>query len=268
MIPAPTPALTGLTVLVTRPVEAGASLCRKIAALGGEALSLPAIVIEPLTEPVLVSSSPAAGSAGAQQYDVVIFVSPNAVAHGLKAVPRTPDTHLAAIGKSTAAALAEAGAAPAIVPEEGFTSEALLAQPGLQSDSVQHVLIVRGGTGREVLGETLLARGIEVDYLEVYRRVPATIDTATQTALETRWNLGGVDVVTATSGEVLHNLHSMLSAAGRQLFAATPLLVVSPRLAEAARALGCQGEILVAPSADDDTLIGVLARWRTRARVP
>lgn len=263
MIPAPTPALTGLTVLVTRPADSGASLCRKIAALGGEAIALPAIVIEGLREPVVVSTDPAPGP---HAYDVVIFVSPNAVTHGLKAIARTPDTVIAAIGKSTAAALTAAGAAPAIVPEAGFTSEALLAQPGLQAGALSRVLIVRGGTGREVLEETLVSRGIEVDYLEVYRRVPADLDAATRTKLLDRWRDGGIDVVTATSGEILHNLHRMLGPDGQALLAATPVLVVSPRLADAARALGCEGEILVAPAADDDTLAGLLARWRTRAR--
>ena len=263
MIPAPTPALTGLSVLVTRPADSGASLCRKIVALGGEAIALPAIVIEGLKEPVVVSTDP---SPGPHTYDVVIFVSPNAVAHGLNAIARTPDTPIAAIGKSTAAALTAAGAAPAIVPEAGFTSEALLAHPGLQADTLRRVLIVRGGTGREVLEETLVARGIEVDYLEVYRRVPADIDAAARTKLLARWRDGGIDVVTATSGEILHNLHRMLGADGQTLLATTPLLVVSPRLADAARALGCVGEVLVAPAADDDAIAGVLALWRTRAR--
>lgn len=263
MIPAPTPALTGLTVLVTRPAESGASLCRKIASLGGEAIPLPAIVIEGLKEPVTVSTDP---DPGPHPYDVVIFVSPNAVTHGLNAISRTPDTVIAAIGKSTAAALTAAGAEPAIVPEAGFTSEALLAHPGMQADSLHRVLIVRGGGGREVLEEALVARGIEVDYLEVYRRVPAELEDAARGKLLERWRERGIEVVTATSGEILTNLHRMLGAEGQALLATATILVVSPRLADAARALGCHGEILVAPAADDDTLAGMLARWRTRAR--
>jgi uroporphyrinogen-III synthase len=263
LIPAPTPALTGLSVLVTRPAHSGASLCRKIESLGGEAIPLPAMVIEGLKEQVIFSTDPAPGP---HPYDVVIFVSPNAVTYGLQAIARTPDTVIAAIGKSTAAALTAAGAPPAIVPEAGFTSEALLAHPGLQADVVQRALIVRGGSGREVLEETLAARGVEVDYLEVYRRVPAVIEDAVLAKLLERWRERGIEVVTATSGEILHNLHRMLGPEGQLLLAAATLLVVSPRLADAARALGCHGEILVAPAADDDTLAGMLARWRTRAR--
>lgn len=263
MIPAPTPALTGLSVLVTRPADSGASLCRKIESLGGEAIPLPALVIEGLREPVIVSTDPAPGP---HPYDVVIFVSPNAVTYGLNAIARNPETVIAAIGKSTAAALTAAGVPPAIVPDAGFTSEALLAHPGLQSDVLQRVLIVRGGAGREVLEESLVTRGVEVDYLEVYRRVPAVIDDATRAKLFQRWRDGGIDVVTATSGEILQNLHRMLGLDGQLLLAAATILVVSPRIADAARALGCLGEILVAPAADDDTLAGMLARWRTRAR--
>lgn len=264
MIPYPTPPLTSLAVLVTRPLGQGEALCRRITALGGEAVHLPAVDIEPLTEPVRVSTDPLPGP---HHYDVVIFVSPNAVAHGLAAIERSPDTVIAAIGKSTAAALSAAGATPAIVPATGFTSEALLAHDGLQAGRIERVLIVRGGAGREILGETLADRGIEVDYLEVYRRLPAAPDPAILREIEQRWQQGGIDIVTITSSEILHNLDQMLGDGAKALLRATPLLVVSERLATVAQELGCRGEILVAPAADDDTVVGVLANWRTRGRV-
>lgn len=262
MIPAPIPPLTGLTVLVTRPAPANGTLCSRIEALGGEAVALPALTIEPLLEPVLVSDR----DPGPHAYDVVIFVSQNAVSHGLKAVPFNPETRVAAIGKSTAAALTAAGVRPAIVPDAGFTSEALLAQPELASGAAARVLIVRGGAGREVLQTALAARGIETDCLEVYRRVPAAIDPGVLATIETGWRDPGIDVVTITSGEILHNLDAMLSNAGRSLLARTSLLVVSPRLRELARELGCSGEILLAPAADDEALTGALATWHARAR--
>lgn len=265
MIPAPTPALTRFTVLVTRPAEQNALLCQRIESMGGAAIPLPAVVIEPLVEPVLVSTDPRIGP---HPYDVIIFVSQNAVLHGLKAVPLTPAARVAAIGKSTAAALAAAGIKPSIVPERGFTSEALLEHDGLQAGAAQRVLIVRGGAGREILEDTLAARGFEVDCLEVYRRIAAQPSAATTADVEARWAETGIDMVTLTSGEILHNLNAMLTDDGRKLFKATPLLVVSPRLGTAARALGCQGEILVAPAADDDTLTGVMATWHTRSRQP
>lgn len=265
MIPAPIAPLTGLTVLVTRPEPANGTLCRRIEAAGGKAVSLPALDIEPLVEPVLVSTDP---DPGPHAYDVVIFVSPNAVAHGLKAAPFTPETRIAAIGGSTAAALIAAGVQPAIVPESGFTSEALLAHPDLASGAATRVLIVRGGAGREILEATLTERGIETDCLEVYRRIPALADARSLAAVAAAWADPGIDVVTATSGEILYNLHTMLGDAGRHQLTMTPLLVVSPRLVEVARALGCRGEILVAPGADDDALLGTLAEWHTRARQP
>jgi len=250
---------------VTRPADQGSSLCLKIEALGGEAIPFPAVVIEPLAEPVLVSTDPRPGP---HAYDVVIFVSQNAVAQGLKSTPLTPDTQVAAIGKSTAAALIAAGIQPTIVPERGFTSEDLLDHPGLQAGAARHVLIVRGGAGREVLESTFAERGIEVDCLEVYRRTMPPTDAQAVAAIEARWHAGEIDVVTLTSGEILANLVAMLGDPHRTLLATATLLVVSPRLETAARALGCRGEILVAPAADDDTLTGVLSTWHTRARKP
>lgn len=265
MIPAPTPALTRFTVLVTRPADQNAALCQRIESMGGAAIPLPAVVIEPLVEPILVSTDPRTGP---HACDVVIFVSQNAVLHGLKSVPLTPATRVAAIGKSTAAALTAAGIEPSIVPEHGFTSEALLEHPGLQAGAAERVLIVRGGAGRGILEDTLVARGFEVDCLEVYRRVASQPAAAITASVEARWAETGIDMVTLTSGEILHNLDAMLSDDGRKLLKATPLLVVSPRLEAAARALGCRGEILVAPAADDDTLTGVMATWHTRSRLP
>jgi uroporphyrinogen-III synthase len=76
----------------------------------------------------------------------------------------------------------------------------------------------------------------------------------------------GIDVVTATSIETLHNLHEILSERGRQLLREATLLVASRRIAEAAAASGLKGAVIVANGADDASMIGALARWRTRAR--
>lgn len=269
MIPAPTPALTRFTVLVTRPADQGTALCQRIESMGGVAIAMPALVIEPLVDPVFV---PADSRPGPQSRDVacdvVIFVSQNAVTHGLKAMPSSPATQVAAIGKSTAAALVAAGVKPTIVPEQGFTSEALLEHPGLQAGSAERVLIVRGGAGRGTLEATLAARGFKVDCLEVYRRIAAQPPPGAVADVESRWAESGIDMVTLTSGEILHNLDAMLTDTGRKLLQSTPLLVASPRLGTAARSLGCRGEILVAPAADDDTLTGVMATWHTRSRQP
>jgi uroporphyrinogen-III synthase len=254
VIPKVMPPLAELTVLVTRPASQAASLCEQIVQRGGTAIAFPTVEIEALA------------STAASGHDLVIFVSVNAVAHGVHLVEKGSTTRVAAIGKATAAALAQTSLRADIVPEAGFDSEALLAHPDLTLASGARVLIVRGAGGRELLQETLAARGLMVETREVYRRVRPVVDDAVRNALEERWANDGIDVVTATSIETLHNLHEMLSERGRQLLREATLLVASRRIAEAAAASGMNDAVIVANGADDASMIGALARWRTRAR--
>lgn len=254
MIPKVMPPLSGLTVLVTRPAAQSGELCKLIQHAGGEALALPAIDIEPLqVEP-------------AEPCDLAIFASVNAVAHGAHLVADAPRPRIAAIGKATAAALKAVDVPVDIVPASGFTSESLLSHPDLNLAPGSRVLIVRGVGGRQLMRETFTQQGMQVRTREVYRRVLPAVDPAHLAAIEARWRDGEIDAVTVTSVETLNNLHALLSEAGRELLHATLLVVSSPRIRDAAHAAGCQGEILVAASAEDAATVGALARWFTRAR--
>lgn len=262
MIPAPVPPLKDCTVLVTRPAEQAAELCRQLEAYGGTALAFPAMRIEPLAVPSMTRGTPTPADA----YDLVVFVSVNAVMHGLRWVERAPTTRIAAVGRTTAAALRSASVPVQLVPDHDYTSEALLRLPELLERPPRRALIVRGGPGRETLRSGLEAFGSSVDTLDVYRRDLPSVDPAQLDALESRWATEGIDVVTVTSVEILRNLHALLADRGRSLLTRTPLLTVSGRIALAARELGYTGEVIPAPAADDATLVGTLAKWRTRAR--
>jgi uroporphyrinogen-III synthase len=257
VIPKVVPPLTDLTVLVTRPAAQGAVLCEEIVRQGGSAIAFPAVEIEPLAM---------AATLAPVEFDLIVFVSVNAVEHGASRVSKGARTRIAAIGRATAAALAAAQLGADIVPEAGFTSEALLAHPQLQLASGARVLIVRGEGGRELLNETFAAQGMAVETLEVYRRVRPQVDADQIAALEARWSDEGIDVVTATSIETLQNLQAMLTERGRQLLSRTTLLVPSRRIVAAAVGAGLRGEVIVAAGADDAAMIGALAQWRMRAR--
>ena len=257
MIPRVVPPLTGLTVLVTRPATQCASLCAEIERHGGTAIAFPAIEIEPLAVQIAAATA---------EHDLIVFVSANAVEHGARYVNKGARTRIAAIGRATAAALAAANLAADIVPEAGFTSEALLAHPQLQLVSGARVLIVHGEGGRELLKETFVSHGMSVETREVYRRVRPQVDAARLAELEARWADEGIDVVTATSIETLQNLVAMLSDRGRQLLSSAVLLVPSRRIVAAAAAAGLSGDAIVASGADDASMIGALAQWRMRAR--
>lgn len=252
MIPLVVPPLQGASILVTRPAAQAVSLATRIEQLGGEAILLPAIAVEPI------------GAEACGHHDLVIFVSSNAVEHGTRFISVSPSVRIAAIGKSTAAALGALNITVDFVPDGDSNSEALLAHPGLELASGANVLIVRGVGGRALLQESFLARGMQVRVLEVYRRVLPLLDPAVRSAVEHRWLAGDLDIVTATSVETLTNLVSLLGDDG--FLRHIPLLVASARIGEAAVSMGLQGDIVLARGADDESLLGALSYWHARAR--
>lgn len=246
-------ALTGLGVLVTRPEAQGRTLIARLRSAGAEVWSLPAIEIHPLpaAEPDDDPASPG----------WIVFISANAVEHGAHLIAARPARRLAAVGPATAAALAAAGHPVDLTPAEGFDSEHLLASPPFASVAGSDVLIVRGRGGRELLADTLRARGATVRYAEVYERRRARPTTQALGEVEDALRRGAIDVVTATSTELLTNLLELLSPAGRAMLANVAILAGGQRIAAAAQAAGCAGPLLVATGADDDRLLDALADW-------
>ena len=122
--------LDGVTVLVTRPAGQAAHLCRLIEAAGGRALHIPTLEISPVED--LDQVRAAAGDI--ERFDIVIFVSPNAVRFGRRLFddPASVAASIGAIGASTSRSLRQAGFKVEIEPASGFTSEALLKHHALQ----------------------------------------------------------------------------------------------------------------------------------------
>lgn len=239
--------LGGRGVLVTRPAAQADGLCRLIEAANGRAIRVPSIEIAPVADPR------EAAALLAQSWDMLYFVSPNAVEQALTLVPDgswSGVAKVAAVGRATAQALTDAGRAPELVPEQRFDSETLLAMPELADMRGRRVLIVRGEGGRALFAETLRDRGAEVRFAEVYRRLRPAFDPE---PLLSRWT-ETVAAVTATSDEVMLNLMEMLGPEGRAHLLATPLVVVAERTAEKARRLGFV-QVAVAERAEDAAIV-------------
>jgi uroporphyrinogen-III synthase len=244
--------LGGRGVLVTRAAHQSGALCRLIESHGGHAIAFPAIEIAPAQYPAT------ALRLLRQPADTVIFISPNAVTFACQLLgeERLAAVRIGAVGKATAHALAQAGYAVDLIPAGRYDSEGLLALPELQRMQGQRLLIVRGAGGRTLLGDSLRARGAKVGYAEVYRRVRPQAEIA---PLIARWP-ADIDLVTATSAEVLDNLIGMLGDAGWPLLQRSPLLVISERMCEAAKRLGFE-TVLLALGADDASLLEAMCSW-------
>jgi uroporphyrinogen-III synthase len=250
------PALAGRRVAVTRPAGQTEHMAALIRAAGGEPVLFPALEIldaENL-QPLLALVDRLDG------FDLAIFVSANAVDKALALVRARrawpAGLRVATVGRGSERALERHGFAAVIAPRERFDSEALLDLPQLKQVHGKRVVIFRGVGGRELLGETLAARGAAVEYAECYRRVRPGADAAPLLAL---WLRHELDALTVTSSEGLANLHEMLGEAGRQCFQQTPLFAPHERIAAAARALGVRTVVLTGPG--DEGLVAGLAAF-------
>lgn len=254
--------LAGVGVLVTRPEPQAAPLSHRLHQAGAQVFLLPAIEIRPRSDPPALR----AALGPIDRFHWVLFVSANAVKHGAFLLEGRRNLQLAAVGPGTAAALRGAGFEVALVPDGGFDSESLLATPELTNVGRSRVLIVRGDGGRELLGTELRRRGADVHYAEVYARRCAEPMPGAVRAVEAEWLAGRIHVVTATSTELLRCLVELLSPAGRALLRGSVLLTGGERIADAARQMGHQGEIVVASAADDTSLMDALLDWRHTRR--
>jgi uroporphyrinogen-III synthase len=250
--------LTGIGVLVTRPDHQAGHLCQLIEAEGGAAVRYPALAIRPRLDRAAVR----AAVGPIDRYNLVVFVSANAVRFGADLLGERRDAPVAAIGQATAAALNAVGFRVSMMPAEGADSESLLALPQLAQMGGQRVLIVRGSGGLGLLREALTARGAQVQYAEVYTREPARPSAGLQAEIEELWRQGGISAYTATSVELLEALVGIVTPRCRGLMDSTALVTGSERVAAATTRLGLGSPILLADSPEDAALIHALVRWR------
>jgi len=238
--------LNGAGVLVTRPAHQAARLCALVEAHGGRPVRFPALEIHDPLDPGAAEDLLRAANA----FDLVLFVSANAVERAAPHLPRPLRPALGSVGDGTARALRAHGLDPTILPTTSADSEGLLALPALQAVRGRRILIVRGAGGRPLLGDGLRARGAEVHYAEVYRRALPEAEVA---PLIASWP-AQVRVVVATSREIVENLFALLGDAGRPLLEQTPLVVPNHRTAAHARTLGIR-HVVVAAGPGDETLV-------------
>ncbi len=207
--------LTGINLLITRPVMPASRTATRLAALGATPLVFPTTIIEPPADaaPLKVAL------ANISDYYAAIFVSPSAAEMTLaplgsiaKKLPAT--LHVFAPGPGTAEELSLRGVDNAQMPETSFDSEGLLALPSLQAGAIKgkRIVIFRGNDGRELLREELVKRGAIVDAITAYhRRAPNTPPTGLLELLRA----GKINALSAMSSDAITNLVPLIPAAER-----------------------------------------------------
>ena len=167
------------------------------------------------------------------QFDQVIFISANAAEIGLPMIaqrwPQIPkNTQFLAVGQQTAD-IFSAFDYPVSYPQRQPNTEGLLQElPQLQDLTAQSVLILRGGRGRQTLGDELARRGALVTYAELYQR---NIDS--ECLIKAQNFVSQASCIVVHSGELLQ---AMGSPADKRI----PLVVPSDRIAQLAQEMGFQ----------------------------
>jgi uroporphyrinogen-III synthase len=243
--------LAKLNIVVTRPREQATGLALHIAALGGNAILFPLLEIGPVPDSAplhnLVKRLP--------DFDLAIFISPNAVRYGLAAIQSVgtlpAGLKVATVGQGSAQALRDFGLKEIIAPPDGGDSEALLALEPLKNVAGWKIVIFRGDGGRELLGDTLKARGADVEYITCYLRGKPSQDIAA--LLSHR-----LDAITLSSSEALVNLWEMFDDTGRDRILSVPLFVPHPRIAAKAHLQGWK-KVIQTTGGDDGVISGLVA---------
>ena len=248
----PENSLQGAGVLVTRPEHQAAELIRAVTEAGGVAIAFPVLAIEALPRSEFETRLDELAEA-----DIAVFVSANAVTHGLDFITN-PSTRIAAVGPATARALRSAGREVDIVPEQGFDSEHLLAEPELGEVSGKRICIIRGEDGRELLASTLRERGATVSYLPVYRRCSVRHSAERLAKLESDWRDGNINRVVAMSVASLESLVATLPAYCRESLKNLPIVTPSRRVQQRCAELGIGKPAIVSEGPHASAIIRAL----------
>jgi uroporphyrinogen-III synthase len=245
--------LSGLRIVITRPREQARALAQLIDEAGGQSIIAPLMEILPLADTQPLNDT----VAHLNNFNLAIFISPNAVRYGIQAIQERGASipsrlKIAAVGQGSAGALRKLGIENVIAPQHKFDSEALLALPELQDVASWRIAIFRGEEGRELLGDSLRARGAHVEYVACYRRTKPL--TGIDDLLSAK-----ADALVITSSEALNNLWELASNPDRNLIKSVPLFVPHQRIAEAAHNLGWHTVIRTANG--DAGLLGGMEAW-------
>ncbi len=173
--------LSGLRVLVTRPLHQAQDLADALDRRGAHSLQLPTIRISPTEGPPHHEALEMLRGLNHERYDATLLTSANATAalvealdHSGAGVAPVNRTTIFVVGPATAAFAAECGLGPIILSEE-FTGEGVLQRVLTHfGDGVRQrrLLFPRALHGRDHLVKGLREAGARVDVATLYETTP------------------------------------------------------------------------------------------------
>ena len=227
--------LFGKRVLVTRSRTQAGTLSALLAAHGAEAVELPTIAVEPLSDaPALDAVLAELGS-----FDWVIFTSTNGVdavferlAAARKDTRAFASVRVAAIGPATATALAARGITADLMPA-AYSSRSVASSFAALDIRDARILLPRADIAPPTLPDGLRQMGAQVTDVSAYHTaIPADAAAAAKETLTS----GTIDAVTFTSSSTVRNLVSMLGDAA--LINGCKVVSIGPVTSKTASELG------------------------------
>jgi uroporphyrinogen III methyltransferase/synthase len=182
--------------------------------------------------------------------NAVRFVAERLAGLGLPPARTLDGVRVGTVGPATSAAVRDhlPGVPVSLEPEADFSAEGLAAALG--DVAGQAILFPSSDKARDVLPETLAARGAAVDVVVAYStRVPADLGPRLAASLAE-----GIDLVTFASPSAVEGFVAGLGRAAE----GTPCAVIGPVTERAARAAGLAVEAVAAPSTAEGLVLAIV----------
>ena len=231
-------------ILITRPIAQTENLKMLLEASDIEYAFFPAFEVKKINNGVL-----------SQKYDVIIFISVNAVNYAEDYFKKLFASSLKvfAVGPITAKRLINKDIKVDCFPKVNASSKELLAMQECSELIDKKILIVRGKGGSETLKNNLKKLN-QVDYLEVYERLPCELTKLHTESIEVFLN-SPKGVLMASSNESLSNIVRLLnldSPDNFKNFKSRKLIVFSHKIRVLAESLGFENiKVTLNPSDQD-----------------
>lgn len=230
-------ALFGKRLLLPRPAAQARASAKEIRQRGAVAVVMPLIAIEDPEDLAAVERA----VASLATYDWVLLTSANGAERLLDAITRAGrdarafgSAKIGIIGPKTGEPLKRLGLVADLVAEEHVAEGLLLALAAQQT--MKRVLLFRAADAREVLPETLRARGIEVDVVAAYQTLRVTGPGVLP--LKEELVCGRLDAVLVTSSSMAQALGAALGPEAPELLRNTTVASIGPVTSASLEALG------------------------------
>ena len=234
-------------ILVTRSREQASDLVEQLEDLGAACLEGATIA---LAEPPGPEGWQPLDRALAEvaDYHWLLFTSPNAVRFFFKRLSALgldsrslKGPRIAVVGSATAEALLAHGIRADLLPDQ-FTAEGLAAGLLAQGVAGQRILLPRALKARDLLPESLVQAGAQVDIVPVYHNIRPPMSEEIRRAIQRR----ELDLITFTSSSTVSNFIELLGVKGEelaQLLAGIKIAAIGPITAATAVEAGLKVDI-------------------------